>query len=154
MSLGKASSLMILRQFSHVLLSVIWWGLTLCDLATQYGDIHDRNGSTLAQVKAYYLMAPRLNQCWLLSGEVLWHSPVSNFMMSAQATTPYNDFEIYLFFTVTSPRGQWVKHNSYWLVIPSSVSHLITRVIVSVGPLTLSPTPFHMTLAACNGIFN
>ena len=35
-----------------------------------------RSGSTFAQVMACYLMAPShyLNQCWLIIGEVPWHS--------------------------------------------------------------------------------
>ena len=47
-----------------------------------------RSGSTLAQVMSCCLMAPSLylNQCWRLKSEVLWHSSVSNFTASAQAT--------------------------------------------------------------------
>ena len=40
-------------------------------------------------------MAPSqyLNQCWLHICEILWHSHVSNFTVSAQATILYDDFE-------------------------------------------------------------
>ena len=43
------------------------------------------SGSTLAQVMACCLMAPShyLNQCWLLIREVLWHTHVKNFTLSA-----------------------------------------------------------------------
>ena len=45
-----------------------------------------RSGSTLAQIMACCLMAPsyHLNQYWLLSGEIMWHSPESYFTEGAQ----------------------------------------------------------------------
>ena len=51
-----------------------------------------RTGSTLAQVMTCCLTAPShcLNQCWLLTAEVLWHSPESNFTASAHATILYH----------------------------------------------------------------
>ena len=54
--------------------------------------------STLAQVMACCLAAPShyLNQCWLIS-EVLRHSPRSIFIVSAQGTILYNEFEIHTF---------------------------------------------------------
>ena len=58
------------------------------------GLVH-RTGSTLVQVMACCLMAPShyLNQCWLLIGEDLWHSPKSNYTVSAQVTILYKAFE-------------------------------------------------------------
>ena len=65
-----------------------------------YGELHAmwrrRVWSTLAEVMACYLMAPNhyLNQCYLLTSEVLWHSPQNNFAASAPATILY-EFENY-----------------------------------------------------------
>ena len=46
--------------------------------------------STLVQVMACCLMAPSncLNQFWLIINEILWHSPVGNFTVSAQDISP------------------------------------------------------------------
>ena len=54
---------------------------------------HLKPWSTLAQVMACCLMAPShyLNQCWLLSIEVLWHSPESKLTVSAKATILHNE---------------------------------------------------------------
>ena len=52
--------------------------------------------------------APRhnLNQSWLLISEVLWHSPESNFTVSAQGTIPCNEYENYTFkIVVTSAKS-------------------------------------------------
>ena len=75
-----------------------------------------KSRSTLAQVMACCLMAPShyLNQCWLIVGEVLWHSPEGNFTWNAQDIYPWREFEKYQFqITSASPRDQWVKeiHN-------------------------------------------
>ena len=58
---------------------VIWWY---------------KSGSKLTQIMACYLMAPShyLNQCWLLIGEVLWHSHGNIFTVIAQATILYDWF--------------------------------------------------------------
>ena len=55
--------------------------------------------STLARVMACYLVAPSqyLNQCWLIFSGMLWHSPQSDFMVSAQTTILYNEFEMIFF---------------------------------------------------------
>ena len=47
-----------------------------------------RSGSTLAQVMAYFLMAPShyLNQCWLIISKVLWHSSEDHFLRDTLAT--------------------------------------------------------------------
>ena len=69
-------------------------------------------GSILVQVMAWCLTAPSqyLNQCWLLICEVLWHSPESDFILSASIATLYDDFENYTFkITATSHRNQWIK---------------------------------------------
>ena len=74
-----------------------------------------RYGSTLTQVMAWCLTAPShyLNQYGFLIREVLWHTPQHNFIVSAQATILYNEFEnSNLKITATSLRGQWV-HSSH-----------------------------------------
>ena len=48
-----------------------------------------------------------LNYCWY---EAMWHSPESNFTVSAQATILYNEFENHTFeIAATSPSGHWVE---------------------------------------------
>ena len=67
-----------------------------------------KSGTTLAQVMDCCLAAPNhyLNQCWLLTNEVLWHSPQSNFTASGQAIVLYDEFENFSFdITATSPNG-------------------------------------------------
>ena len=68
-------------------------------------------GSRLAQAMAWCRQAPShyLNQCWLLISEVLWHSPLSNFTVSDEATILYNEFDHYTLLTTPSPRHQWVN---------------------------------------------
>ena len=55
--------------------------------------------STLAQVMAWCLMTPShyMSQCWLLISEVLWHSPDSSFIESAQAAILYKQFDDHTF---------------------------------------------------------
>ena len=68
-----------------------------------------RSESTSAQVMTCWLIAPShyMNQCWLLTSDVLWHSPESNFIVNAQASVLYNGFENYTFqITVTYARDQ------------------------------------------------
>ena len=70
---------------------------------------HQRSWAKLVQVMACCLMAPSryLNQCWLLTNEVLWHSPEITFTMCAQSTILYKEFEQYTFINIsTIPRGQ------------------------------------------------
>ena len=51
-----------------------------------------------------------LNQCGLIIGEVLWHSPVGNFTENAQYIYPWHEFENYrLKITGVSLKGQWVN---------------------------------------------
>ena len=87
-------------------LSMPW---KLAPKSMQYGD---RSGSTLAHVMACCLTAPShyLNQCWLIIGEVLWHSPEGNFTWNVQDIYLWREFENYSFkITSPSPRGQWVN---------------------------------------------
>ena len=87
-------------------------------------NIH-RSGSTLTQIMACCLMASShyLIQYWLVTNEVLWHSPERKITRSAQATLLYIKFENYTFKIIgLSPRGQWVKLTSLqyyklWLAI-------------------------------------
>ena len=83
-------------------------------------------GSTLAQVMACCLTAPShyLNQCWLHISDILWHSPESNFTISAPASMLYSEYENHTFkVTATSCKDQWVKQkrNTYsyhwWLAL-------------------------------------
>ena len=57
------------------------------------------SGSTLAQIIACCLMTPShyLNNCWLWISRVVWHSPESNFTVSAHVTIMYNEFENHIF---------------------------------------------------------
>ena len=63
---------------------------------------------------------PLLNQCWLIIGEVLWHSPEGNFTWNAQDIYPWRELENYWFkITSASPRDQWVKRFHWrWLLCP------------------------------------
>ena len=53
--------------------------------------------SILVQVMACCLTTPshNLNQCWLITGKVLWHSPEGNFTGSAPDIYPWYEFENY-----------------------------------------------------------
>ena len=68
-----------------------------------------RSESTLVQVKTCHLAAPNhyLNQCWLLIKDVLWHSPESNFTISAWS--PNMHWSLHLWNYHPIPHGQWVK---------------------------------------------
>ena len=58
-----------------------------------------RSGSTLARIMVCCLTALShyLNQWWLLTSEVLWHSPERSFTANTQATVLCNKFENYTF---------------------------------------------------------
>ena len=76
------------------------------------GDVIWRHGtrSTLAQVMACCLMAPShyLNQCWLIIGEVPWHSSQGIILRRWEDTK--NKIENCSFKMASrSPRGQWVN---------------------------------------------
>ena len=48
-------------------------------------------------------------------GEVLWHSPVSNFTARTQATILYNEFQNHIsIITATSLRSQWFICYMHW----------------------------------------
>ena len=96
--------------------------LTHCGLVTPCGDIPSgqKSRSTLGQVMACCLMAPShyLNQCWLIIGQVLWHSVESNFMASAQAVILRNEFEKLHFQNYYHlSQGQWVKCNCVYTLL-------------------------------------
>ena len=62
---------------------------------------------------------------WTNVGEVLWHSPESNFSETAQATILYYAFEKFTFeITATSPRDQWVSQCWPTSVIPYDIAGL------------------------------
>ena len=89
-----------------------WYMILLNSLGISDAIWWQRSGSTLVQVMACCLMAPShyLNQCWLMTKEVLWHSLDSNFTENTSDIYHWNEFEIYQFETVVkSHRGQWVK---------------------------------------------
>ena len=66
-----------------------------------------RPGSTLAYVMVCCLTAPShyLNQCWLITGEVLWHSLNGNFIGNAQNIYHLNKFENYQSRDTARPPG-------------------------------------------------
>ena len=55
-----------------------------------------------------------LNQCWLIIiNGILWHSPESHFVATAQDINSKKEFEYYTWNIIsTSARGQWI--NSLW----------------------------------------
>ena len=78
------------------------------------GDSIWRHGtrSTLAQVMACCLMAPshHLNQCWLIIGEVPWHSSQDIILRWCEDTNQWNKIENCSFKIASRfPRDQWVK---------------------------------------------
>ena len=116
---------------------------------------------------AWCLTAPShyLNQCWLITSEVLWHSPESNYTVSAQAPILYNKFENYTFkISATSPKGQWVKANEtllFYLVFPMKF-HLnpweYSYFLAGLGPVSSTsdhhgsesfPLPFLQPVTSC-----
>ena len=70
--------------------------LKLYGEVTPCGDTDVRCRSTLTRVMACYLTAPThyLNQCWLISNEVLWHSPLDYFTGNAQYISLYINLTI------------------------------------------------------------
>ena len=71
-----------------------------------------RSRSTLAQVVAWCLMAPRRyhNQYWLIVNEVLWHLLETTFTWSAEGIIPWNLFDKHTCTTTsTVPRYQSVN---------------------------------------------
>ena len=68
--------------------------------------------TTLAQVMACCLTAPShyLNQCWLITRGVLWHTSESSFAGIAQGIDSGYEFEKDILKNIfKSPRGQWVN---------------------------------------------
>ena len=65
-----------------------------------------------------------LNQCWLLSSEVLWHSPESNFTASGQASKSVwrvwkQNYTLKI--TATFPRHQWVNCTFFFQFVSPDV---------------------------------
>ena len=74
--------------------------------------------STLAQVMAWCLTAPShyLNQCWLIIGEVPRHSSQGIILRWCEDINQWNKSENCSFkMSSRSPRGQWVKANTWYL---------------------------------------
>ena len=70
--------------------------------------------TTLAQVMACCLTAPShyLNQCWLITRGVLWHTSESSFAGIAQGIDSGYEFEKDILKNIfKSPRGQWVNQH-------------------------------------------
>ena len=71
-----------------------------------------RYGSTLVQVMACCLMASShyLNQCWLITIKVQWHSSGGNFAINISAINHWNKLEYYLSKILFKwPWDQWVN---------------------------------------------
>ena len=69
-----------------------------------------RSGSTLAQVMAWCLTAPShyLNQCWLITSEVLLHSPEGSFTGNTEDISPWYGLENAQY-EIQALRSQWVN---------------------------------------------
>ena len=100
-----------------------------------------RSGSTLAQVIAYCLTAPKhyLKHCWLTIGAVLWHS--FQFHKRYLSHEWLNQFENDLFkISFASHSGHWVKTvfagNSFSLCAWACAGTMITK---SVPPICTGP---------------
>ena len=81
-----------------------------------------RAESTLFQVMAYCLIAPshlKLNQCWLIISEVLWHPPEGYFSGNVQEIYPwYVSLKIYnLSLCLHNDLPQLVQKPYRWTVI-------------------------------------
>ena len=84
-------------------------GLTHCGPVMAFGQ---RSGSTLAQVVAWWVMAPShcLNQFGIIMSKVLWHSSEGSFTAGGLATILYTEFENYTYkITTTFHRAKLVK---------------------------------------------
>ena len=114
-------------------------------------ELNHRFRSTLVQLMACCLMAQShcLNQCWLLISEVLWHSPESNFTVSAQASYLYNQLENYIYkITATFPTAQWVNEIQLWLL--TLVDIQLKDVCMIFWHFTIKPKwVLHICLSVC-----
>ena len=101
------------RRTSQFMVNSLWPSDTI---------LQDKSWSTLVQVMACCLVASShyLNQCWLISREVSWHSPEGNFKGNAP--------DMSLKITTASPRVQWV--NQWCSLI------IITRVLLGIKIIT------------------
>ena len=82
-----------------------------------------RSGSTLAQVMTCCLIAPShyLNQCWLVIGEILWHSSEGKRYLSHHSLKLIWKL-LYLKFQLKSPMGQWVKTSKLYVWIENNMT--------------------------------
>ena len=93
-----------------------------------------RSELTLAQVMACCLKSPShyLNQCWLITKGVLWHSNESNFTRSAHVLDLYLVFVDYILthlllvphICIREPGQHWLRQ---WLVAYSAPSHCLNQ---------------------------
>ena len=84
--------------------------------------------TTLAQVMACCLTAPShyLNQCWLITRGVLWHTSESSFAGIAQGIDSGYEFEKDILKNIfKSPRGQWV--NSFMSHVAIYISNVLRK---------------------------
>ena len=99
-----------------------------------------RSGSTLVQVMAWCLTAPShyLNQYWLITSKVQWHSSHGNFTRYTSPINHWLQFENHLCkLSFKSPRGQWVYP---WIhVFTSSWLHF-TQVFLKRSNITWEST--------------
>ena len=94
--------------------------------------------SALVQVMACCLTAPGhyLNQCWLITSKVHWHSSADNFTRYTSDINHQNWLENYWSkISIKSPRGQWVNeltefHEMAPLVIFGAVWMLWLQLLV------------------------
>ena len=99
----------------------------LCFIFIMANDIiwQQWSGSKLAQVMAWCLTAPShyLSQCWLIISAVLWHSPKTSFLGSAQDFSSQNQFEKYTCrITSTSVRANELTPIVYVMVSESNMN--------------------------------
>ena len=127
-----------------VCLKLEWWkgnnyfGLPSCGFLEQISDNlgrstfnslwysdakwHHKIWSTLVEVMACCLMAPNhyLNQRWLITNEVLLHSPEDNFTLNVIYIYPWYELQNWFKTTAGSHRGHWGNVNPGLICHPSS----------------------------------
>ena len=109
-----------------------------------------RSGSTVAQVMAFYIMAPgcHLSQCWLLTSEVLCHLHECNLTASAKATVLCYELDnLYIKPTAIFLRGLWV--NSWVCPLPYVTYELCRWAVVPAIRLPSIPGWGHYGQLTC-----
>ena len=109
--------------------------------------------SILAQLMAWCLTTPShyLNQCWLITSEVLRHSHEIDITGNAQDSHLCYEFENYYFFfkiTASSPRGQWVneiKNRNFFILLPHHLIHGVAS--TDIFFITISDSLYRLLLA-------